>query len=67
MFKNNFIFDCKIYTQVEGAAIGLPVSPIFANLYLEWFEEHVLQSFPYHIMIGEMYMDKINLWHYVTP
>ena len=27
------IFDGMIYTQVEGAAMGSPVSPIITNLY----------------------------------
>ena len=44
------IFDSKIYTQMEGAAMGSPVSPIVANLYMEWFEKTALQSFQYNII-----------------
>ena len=33
-----FSFQNKFYEQVEGAAMGSPVSPIVANLYIENFE-----------------------------
>ena len=41
-----FIYDSQIYTQVKGAAVGSPVSPIVAYLYMEWFDITALQSFP---------------------
>ena len=39
-----FSFQNKFYEQVEGAAMGSPVSPIVANLYMEYFEEKALTS-----------------------
>ena len=36
----------KFYEQVEGAAMGSPISPIMANLYMENFEMRALQSSP---------------------
>ena len=39
-----FLFDGKIYSQVEGAAMGSPVSPIVANLFMEHFEEKALST-----------------------
>ena len=39
-----FSFQNKFYEQVEGVAMGLPVSPIVANLYMEYFEGKVLAS-----------------------
>ena len=36
-----------IYSQVEGAAMGSPVSPIVANLFMEWFEENAINTFMY--------------------
>ena len=33
-----FSYQNKFYEQVEGAAMGSPVSPIVANLYMEHFE-----------------------------
>ena len=39
-----FSFQDKFYEQVEGAAIGPLVSPIVANLYMEYFEREALHS-----------------------
>ena len=39
-----FSFQNKFYEQVEGAAMGSPVSPIVANLYMEYFERKALAS-----------------------
>ena len=39
-----FSFQNKFYEQVEGAAMGLLVSPIVANLYIEHFERKALRS-----------------------
>ena len=42
-----FSFQNKFYEEVEGAAMGLLVSPIVANLYLENFEGEALRSASY--------------------
>ena len=34
-----FSFQGQFYEQVEGVAMGSPVSPIVANLYMEYFEQ----------------------------
>ena len=34
-----FSFQDQSYEQVEGAAMGSPVSPIVANLYMEYLEQ----------------------------
>ena len=39
-----FSFQTKFYEQVEGVAMGSPVSPIVANLYMEYFEEKAVKS-----------------------
>ena len=52
-----FVYDGTIYTQVEGAAMGSPVSPIVANLFMEWFEGVALQSFPFEITLWKRYVD----------
>lgn len=41
-----FKYDGDFYVQVEGAAMGSPVSPIVANLFCEDFEVKALASFP---------------------
>jgi hypothetical protein len=37
-----FVFEGKYYKQKQGAAMGSPVSPIVANLYMEEFEQKTL-------------------------
>ena len=39
-----FSFQNKFYEQVEGAAMGSPVSPIVVNLYMEHFERKAQRS-----------------------
>ena len=39
-----FSFQNKFYEQVEGAAMGSPVSPIVSNLYMKHFEREALWS-----------------------
>ena len=33
-----FCFNKKFYKQLQGAAIGSPVSPVITNIYMEYFE-----------------------------
>ena len=39
-----FLFQGKYFEQTQGAAIGSPVSPVLANLYMESFEDKALSS-----------------------
>ena len=41
-----FSFQGQFYEQVEGAAMGFPVSPIIANLYMEYLEQKTLSTAP---------------------
>ncbi|XP_072023172.1 uncharacterized protein [Amphiura filiformis] len=41
-----FSFRGKIYRQLFGAAMGSPVSPITANLYMEFLEEQAIATAP---------------------
>ena len=44
LYNTYFSFQNKFYEQVEGMAMGSPVSPIVANLYMEYFEGRSLRS-----------------------
>ena len=46
-----------IYSQVEGAAMGSSVSPIVANLFMEWFEENAINTFMYEISLWKRYVE----------
>ena len=39
-----FVYQQQIYQQKQGAAMGSPVSPIIANLFMEDFERKALES-----------------------
>ena len=41
-----FSFQGQFYAQVEGAVMGSPVSPIVANLYMEYLEQKALSTAP---------------------
>ena len=42
-----FSFQGQFYEQVEGPAMGSPVSPIVANLYMEYLEQKALSTAPH--------------------
>ena len=42
-----FLFQGKYYEQLQGAAMGSPISPLIANIFMEEFEIKALQSFPH--------------------
>ena len=44
--NTHFVFQGRFYEQTEGAAMGSPLSPIIANLYMEAFEEKAISTSP---------------------
>ena len=42
-----FVFQGQYYEQTEGAAMGSPLSPIIANIYMEHFETSALETAPH--------------------
>ena len=52
-----FTYRGKFYEQVEGAAMGSPISPIVANLYMENFEMRALQSSPNSPSLWQRFVD----------
>ncbi len=43
--STHFQFRDKFYEQQSGAAMGSPLSPVIANIFMETFEQHILESF----------------------
>ena len=57
-----FSFQGQFYEQVEGAAMGSPVSPIVANLYMEYLEQKALSTAP-HTRFWCRYVDDTFVIH----
>ena len=46
VLNSYFIFDQKLYQQVDGVGMGLPLGPTFANAFLCYHEQHWLDNCP---------------------
>ena len=52
-----FSFQGQYYEQVEGAAMGSPLRPIVANLYMEYFEQKSSNYCTHPLKIWLSYVD----------
>ena len=51
----------KFYEQLQGAAMGSPVSPVIANIYMEYFESLAIPSSPTLIKWWLRYVDDFHM------
>ena len=49
-----FSFHGQLYEQVEGVSMGSQVSPIVANLYMEYFEQKALSTATYPNLMAQV-------------
>ena len=55
-----FCFNMKFYKQLQSAAMGSPVSPVIANIYMEYFESLSILSSPTLIKWWFRYVDDVH-------
>ena len=58
-----FSFQGQFYEQVEGAAMGSPISPIVANLYMAYLEQKALSTAPNPPRFWCRYVDDTSVIH----
>ena len=51
--STSFVFQGQYYQQMEGAAMGSPLSPIVANIFMEKFEKDALDTAPHPLVCGK--------------
>ena len=55
-----FCFNKKLYKQLQGVAMGSPVSPVIANIYLEHLGSKAIPTSPTLIKWWFRYVDDIH-------
>ena len=55
-----FCFNKKFYKQLQGAAMGSPVSHVIANIYVEYFESLAIPTSPTLIRWCLRYVDDVH-------
>ena len=53
------LFNNEYYKQIDGVAMGFPLVPTFANIFLSYYEQIWLKSYPYEFktVIYKRYVD----------
>ena len=57
--QNYFSFNKKFYKQKIGLAMGNPLSPFLADIYMSYFETHITEAFPLIFKVWYRYVDDI--------
>ena len=58
-----FIYQQDYYEQTEGAAMGSPVSPVVANIFMEHVKEEALRTCPHQVRFWRRYVDDTSVFY----
>ena len=61
----HFTFGGKIYIQIDGVAMGSPLGPVLANIFMISLEEAILPSIKKHIAHWKRHVDDTHA--YIDP
>ena len=55
----HFIFNGKLYHQIDGVAMGSPLGPLFANIFMSFHEKNLLNNCPssFKPILSRRYVD----------
>ena len=53
-------FSKKFYKQLQGVAMGSPVSPVIVNIYMEYFESLTIATSPILVKWWFRYVDGVH-------
>src|ERR1700759_3574110 len=56
-----FSFNNKLYRQIDGMSVGSPLGPLFANIFLSYYESEWVQNCPVKSLFYKRYVDD-TLW-----
>ncbi|XP_063386884.1 uncharacterized protein LOC134672866 [Cydia fagiglandana] len=54
-----FVWRGEHYLQIEGVAMGSPIAPVVANIFMEEFEQRALESCPHKPRLWWRYVDDV--------
>ena len=61
----HFRFNGETYTQIDGVAMGFPLGPLLANIFMISLEEKVLRKVSNYLCYWKRYVD--DTYSYVVP
>ena len=60
-----FSFNEELYTQAEGIAMGSPLGPLFANVFMCELENDILPQLENHMVLWHLYVD--DTFTFINP